>query len=130
MIFSFGLMGLYDEAIRHFFAVEQSGLHQSELTYASVITACGNCGHLERALEFFEEMKVLEMRRGPAVYEALIRACIHCFRSDLAVWHYQQMLSANITPSPHLRLDVENAIEKKRGGSSSKNVAPADIDFE
>ncbi len=82
--FSHSRGGVRAQALRHFFAVEQSGLHQSELTYAAVIGACGHCNQLDKAMEFFEEMKVLEMRRGLAVYEALIRACINCFRSDLA----------------------------------------------
>jgi pentatricopeptide repeat protein len=39
MIMAFGHLGNFEEALRYFFAVEQAGLQQNELTYAAIITA-------------------------------------------------------------------------------------------
>lgn len=124
----------------------------NDLGGLSVLTrnSSGLCNNMDKALGFFQEMQVLEMKLGPVAYEAIIRAALRCYRADIAskrpvffrpsspseslcysyytitsATYYQRMVSERIPPNTGLKGEIDAALSgQPRHGAGQAHVQP------
>lgn len=76
MIRSYTKAGLYDEAIKIFENMMNSGMFIKEVTYGLILETCSVSGRMNFAMQIFESLKAHEFNMNSIVFTTIIKGFI------------------------------------------------------
>ncbi|CAK9185442.1 unnamed protein product [Ilex paraguariensis] len=68
----YGLHGKAEEALRVFSEIPKHGLRPDQVTFLSMLSACGHCGLVDMGKFLWTHMKELGLRAGPKHYSCMV----------------------------------------------------------
>lgn len=102
---------------------KDTSLKLDEISYNTLIKGCCKAKKLNRAIDFYEEMKKLGIRPNRITFNSLIDTCVKCGKMIDAWKYYQEMVFLEITPDNFTYSILINGIKSNHQNKEELNKA-------
>ena len=92
--------------------MRDTGITPDQITYTSLINACGRVKQMGRALEAYESMKKLDVKPDAVLFSKLIDICLKAHDPDTIRYLLDDMRKGDIEPSSRILREVRSRFPK------------------